>query len=263
LLFRRGSSPALRNCCRPVVFNELMKRFSLATAMALSLLAALAPVSASAKVLELGATKTPLVAPSCPTGAKPTQCTIVLTEVTALETLRDGLAYPTKVTRPGQIVAFTLGLSRLDPNRNTARTDIHNLNANYRGQPSAAVSVLKPTGKKGQRKFKVVSQSPIVHLLPYLGQVAQFPLSTPLQVKRGEYIALSVPTWAPVLSIKLPGKKFAYRQGRTKSCKTASTANLAQRPRQSARYLCNYPGTRLEYSATEITTPSQTQNYVR
>jgi hypothetical protein len=240
-----------------------MKRFSLATAMALSLLAALAPVSASAKVVELGATKSALVAPTCPSQVKPTQCTIVLTEVTALETLRDGLAYPTKVTRPGEIVAFTLGLSRLDANRNTAHTDIQNLDANYGGQPAAAIAVLKPTGKKKLRKYKVVSESPVVHLLPYLGQVAQFPLTTPLQVKPGEYIALSVPTWAPVLSINLPGKKFAYRQGRTKSCKSPSTSNAAQRPRQSARYLCNYPSTRVEYSATEITNPSQTKHYVR
>ena len=82
---------------------------------------ALLPASASAQIIELGATKTPLVAPTCPPNVTPVQCTIVLTRATALETIRDGIAYPTTVTRPGAIVAFTVGLSRLSSNRTHAR----------------------------------------------------------------------------------------------------------------------------------------------
>jgi hypothetical protein len=240
-----------------------MKRFSIATVASLGLLAALGSAPASAKVVELGATRTPLVAPTCPTTLKPSQCTIVLTEITAVETLRDGIAYPSKVKSSGELVAFTLGLSRLDKNRTTAKTDIHNLDASYGGSPEAAIAILKQTGKKKLRKYKVVAQSPVYHLLPYLGQVVQFPLAKPLAVKKGEIVALTVPTWAPVLSINLPSRKFAYRQGRTKSCKKASTTPQAQRVGQSVRYLCNYAGTRIEYSATEITSPSQTPHYVR
>ena len=230
--------------------------------LALAALGLLVPASASAKIIEVGATKTPLVAPTCPSTLTPSQCTIVLTEVTAIETIRDGIAYPTKVTHTGFISAFTLGLSRLDSNQSTARKDIRALEKSYGGTPQAAIAVLRQTGNKRLRRYKVMAESPAVQLRPYLGQVVQFPLSVALPVKRGDVIALSVPTWAPVLSINLPAKKFAYRQGRSSGCKTPSTKPLAQRPRQSARYECDYTGTRVEYSATEITSPSPPKNYV-
>ena len=238
-----------------------MSRLRIATAALLVSLGLLAPAAAGAKTIELGSTKTPLVAPSCPSTLKPTQCTIILTEVTALETIRDGITYPTTVKSDGVLVAFTLGLSNLSTSRTTAKSEIKGLDATYGGVPQASVAVLKQTSAK-QRKYKVVAESPVVHLIPYLGQVAQFPLSLPLAVKRGEVIALSVPTWAPVLSINLAPKSFAYRQGRTGKCTSASNTPLAQRVNQSAAYNCDYPGTRLEYTATEITNPIQTPNYV-
>src|SRR5947208_366972 len=118
-----------------------MKRSLLLAAAAGGLSGALAPATASAKIIELGATATPLVAPVCPSSVKPQNCTIVLTRVTALETIRDGIAYPTKVTKPGKIVAFTVGLSKLDSNRKTAKADIHFLDTAYGGVPQVAITV--------------------------------------------------------------------------------------------------------------------------
>lgn len=235
-----------------------MKRASVAV---LSVMILLAPAAASAKVVELGDQNKPLVAPSCPTSVKPKACTIILTEVTALETVTMGLAYPTTVTQPGQLVAFTVGLSKLSSNRKTARKEIHGLDATYGGVPEAAIVVLKPTGKKSLRKYKVIAQSPPVHLIPYLGQVAQFPLASSLTLKRGEVIGLAVPTWAPVLSINLSPKNYAYRQSRTGHCKAASTAG-PEPLGTSTGYNCNYAGTRVEYAATEVTSPTPTKNYV-
>jgi hypothetical protein len=239
-----------------------MKRSFLATA-AVALLAGLVPMFASAKVIELGATATPLVAPTCPPGVKAVNCTIVLTEMTALETIRDGIAYPTKVTRAGRIVAFTLGLSRLSTSNATAKADIHFLDTTYGGTARAAITVLKPVGKASLRRWTVAAESPVYHLQPFLGQVAQFPLQTSLPVTRGETIALTVPTWAPVLSFDLPIAKFAYRQSRAASCLIpASTEHAQTLIGASARYLCNYAGTRVEYSATEVTTPLPPKNQI-
>jgi hypothetical protein len=258
-----------------------MRHSSLATAAAVGLLAGLAPTAASAKIIELGATTTQLVAPACPPGIKPVNCTIVLTEATAVETIRDSVAYPTTVTRAGRIVAFTLGLSRLDSNNATARTDIHGLDATYGGTARAAITVLKPVGSKSQHRWTVAAESPVFHLQPYLGGVVQFPLATSLPVTRGETIALTVPTWAPVLSYQLPVSKFAYRQSRSSSllptgeglsCKFASgfttpkgdvlpdTAQLSIN--SSTSYGCNYAGARVEYSATEVTNPAPTKNQI-
>jgi hypothetical protein len=223
---------------------------------AIGTLAALIPAAAAAQILELGIPKTPLVAPVCPSTVSAANCTIILTQVTALETIRDGVAYPTTVTKAGKIVAFTVGLSRLDKNVVTAKKDVHFLDTTYGGTAQAAVTVLKPVGKKALRRWAVAAQSPVYHLQPYLGQVVQFPLDASIPVVPGEVIALSTPTWAPVLSFNLPTKKFAYRQSRTANCNSPASTNQAQTTvGQSARYLCNYPGTAVEYSATEITNP--------
>ena len=85
-----------RNWRRRVVLNLDMKRFLLATAGVVAL-CGLLPAAADAMISELGATTSPLVSPACPKGVPPSQCTIILTRATALETIRDNIAY----ARPG------------------------------------------------------------------------------------------------------------------------------------------------------------------
>jgi hypothetical protein len=240
-----------------------MKSSRMAAAVAVGLLAALAPASASAAVIELGATTSKLVAPTCPAGVKPSDCKIVLTQSTALETLRDGGAYPSTVKKAGMIVAFTIGLSKLDNNRTAARKDIQFLDTTFGGTTRAGITVLRAKGPKSARTWTVTAQGPIIHLQPYLGQVVQFPLPAPLPVKPGDVVALSVPTWAPVLTFALAPTKFAYRQSRSANCVNPAATEQAQLTiGATAAYGCNYPGTRVEYTATEITNPSQTKNYV-
>src|SRR5205807_379674 len=117
-VLRRPGRGRRARCCAtsaaPSCSMGGMKRSVKAVAAAaVGLLGALTPAVSSAKVLELGTTRTPVVAPKCPPGVKATSCTIILTQVTAVETLRDGVAYPSTVRQAGKIVAFTLGLSRL------------------------------------------------------------------------------------------------------------------------------------------------------
>lgn len=234
-----------------------------ASTAGLSLLGLL-PGAASAAVSELGATRTPLEAYMCPSSLAAAKCTIILTKVTALTTARDGISYPTTVRKPGRIVAFSVGLSRLSPNRRTAQSALRRLDALYGGTPRVAITVLKPVGRKSQRRFAVAAQGPVIHVMPYLGQVVQFPLPQSLTVVPGEVIALSTPTWAPVLAILQPSKRFAYRQSRTANCDNPPNISQAQLTiGQRATYKCDYPGTRVEYSATEITDPVATRHYIR
>ncbi len=230
-----------------------MKR-ALIAAAALLASAALTPTAALGAVVELGATSTPLAAPTCPSGIAPSNCTIILTRVTALETLRDGVTYPSTVKTGGRIVAFTVGLSRLSNVTSATHDDIHQLDTAYGGTTRVAIAVLAPSGVKRLRHWKVVGESPEFHVQPYLGQVVQFPLTTTLAVKAGDVVALTTSTWAPVLSIDLSTSKFAYRQSRNTGCATPPTSS-AQAVGQTATYGCNYPGTRVEYSATEVTNP--------
>jgi hypothetical protein len=235
-----------------------MKRSLLALAGAAALCAAL-PSWAGATTVELGVSTTPLVAPSCPKGVSPSQCTIILTRATALETIRDNVAYPSTVKQSGRIAAFTVGLSALSSNATTAQKDIKFLDTTYGGDAQVQLTVLKLIGKKSLRNWQVVESSPLVDVQPYLGQVVQFPLTTTLPVTRGETIALTTPTWAPVLSIDLSTTHFAYRQSRSRNCNNPPSTSQAQtQVGQSTRYVCDYPGTRVEYSATEITDPVPT-----
>ena len=235
-----------------------MKRSLLAFSAA-ALTAVVLPVAASAQIVEVGQTSTPLVAPTCPAGVSASRCTIVLTRVTALETLNDGHAYPTTIRHAGDIVALELGISSISSNAKTRKSDISYLNSTYGGTPRAEVTVLRPYGPRSQYGWEVAANSAPIFLERYLGQVAQFPLSKPIPVVAGERIALTVGTWAPVLSFDLASKKFAYRQSRSANCSRPPASEQAQQKvGEIGHYRCNYAGTRAEYTVTEITTPTRT-----
>jgi hypothetical protein len=237
------------------VLNLDMKRSLLATAGAVAL-CGLLPAAADATITEVGATTSPLIAPVCPKGVPPSQCTIILTRATALETIRDNIAYPSKVKQAGRIVAFSVGLSALSSSASTAASDVKFLDKTYGGDPQVGITVLKPVGKKNAWTWQVVAETPLVDVSTFLGQVVQFPLTTTIPVVRGEAIALTTPTWAPVLTIDLSTSHFAYRQSRKSNCNLPPNTSQAQATvGDSAVYSCDYPGTRVEYSATEVTNP--------
>ena len=231
--------------------------FPLAVGACLTVAAVFA-ASAAATSVELGQTKTALRAPVCPPNVSAQNCTMILTRVTALETLRDGISYPTKVKAAGRIVAFTVGLSALSSNKTTRRQYISFLDSTYGGTTQVGITVLKPIGRHSQWRWQVVASSPIYHVQPYMGSVAQFALSSSIEVKPGYVIALSTPTWAPVLSIQVPNKQFAYRQSRSSNCNNPPATSQIQTGHKTGTYTCNYAGTRPEYSATEITDPPTT-----
>ena len=170
--------------------------------------------------------------------------------MTALQTTRDGVAYPTTVKKTGWIVAFTVGpLGASRPTAPTERNDIHTLDQTYGGTPSSALTVLRP-GPKKTRKYTVAAQSPIFHVIPYLGQVRPV---APLHEHRcpsrqGDVVGLTSPTWAPVLSYNLTASKFAYRQSRSgATARTRRPTRPAQLAvgRSTRSYLCNYTGPRV------------------
>ncbi len=238
----------------------MRRTFFRAALAAATLGAVIFPALALAQVVELGdQTPTKLVAPTCPSSVKPAQCTIILTRDTALATIRDGVSYPTLVHRAGRLVAFSVGLSNLSTNTSTRKKDINYLNQTYGGDAQVELTVLKRVGRKGQR-WKVVANSGIWHVVQYLGSVAQIPLLNSIEVVPGETIALTTPTWAPVLSIDQTAGKFAYRQARGSkpNCTGPSSSNQAQKVGQTSNYPCKYAGTRIEYAATEITYPQAT-----
>ena len=246
----------------------MMKRLPLLSAGLTALALSLAPAAASAKLVEVGQTTSPIVAPACPTGVSPSQCFIILTRTTAVQSVSDGVGYPTTVKQDGWVVAFTVGLSQLSSNAATEKNYLHILDQAYGGTPQLALTVLRPGAN---HLYTVAAQSATFHLIPFLGSVLNEPLSLPpsftqftaLKVVKGDVLALTIPTWAPVLSYNLNASKFAYRQSRKANCKHAAAGQTAQTTvGAGTQYLCSYSGTRVEYSATEITTTAYPKTYV-
>jgi hypothetical protein len=219
-----------------------MKRIPFAVAALVCALAA-AALPASAKTFELGSSPV-VVTPSCSI-ADPTTC-FVVTRTTALQVRTADVPYPTTAPANGRIVAFTLQLGQLNSKQ------IHFFNSTYGGTSRVQIAVLR---QKPKRFFDLIAQSPVFRIQPFLGTTVQFPLETTLPVKKGDVVALTVPTWAPVLAVNLPKTTSGWRASRSVNCRDLVTQTAQLLIAGQAQYKCLYSGARLTYTATEISTP--------
>ncbi|HYV16066.1 MAG TPA: hypothetical protein VE972_08590 [Conexibacter sp.] len=193
---------------------------------------------ASAKLYELGAT------PDAVTAACPTNC-FVVTRTTALQVRSGSIKYPTTVPRTGRIVAFTLQLGSLSDKQ------IHFFNSTYGGTSRVQLTVLRG---KPKRVFEVVAQTGIFKVQPFFGTTVQFPLKTSLSVKKGDVVALSVPTWVPALAVNLP-QENGWRASRPDQCNQFLLQTAQLMIGNEAAYKCLYQTARVTYTATLISTP--------
>ncbi len=133
-------------------------------------------------------------------------------------------------------------------------TQVKFFNANEGGASEAGIAILRAQ-KKPNLTYKLIAQSPPVKLQSYFGKTAQFPLERTIAVKKGDIVALTVPTWAPALALGF-GKDTSWRASRSKSQCASTSAQSTQTAIGSAvQYFCLYQTARLTYSATLISTP--------
>jgi hypothetical protein len=210
-----------------------------------ALLSLALPAVAPAKLSEVGVigVTTPVTAASCPA----TPC-LAVSRTTGFQVKVATVHNPMGVPRNGTIVAWTISLGK--PNA----TQIKYFNANEGGPSEAAIAVLRPQPKPNLT-YKLIAQSPLLKLQPYFGETAQFPLETTIPVKKGDEIALTVPTWAPALALGF-GNDTSWRASRPKKqCTTTNTQTAHMLLNTSVQYYCLYQTARLTYSATLISTP--------
>jgi len=222
----------------------VMKR-TLVTIVTISFAALLAPAAASAKLSEIG-NPTAQGKPSCPTNP----C-LAVSRTTGFQLRGGRVANPYLVPRRGAIVAFTVALGK------PSARQITFFNTNLGGPASARITVLRAFARRGNNfRFVVRSQSEVVNLQPYFGQTAQFALSKSIGAYKGDLIALTVPTWAPVLALGLDNST-TWRASRPKPCadNEAFQQFAQQRVTQMTQYACEYKTARMTYSATLISTP--------
>jgi hypothetical protein len=221
-----------------------MKPISAAILASLAL-ALLLPAASPATLAEVGVipATTPVTTPSCPG----TPC-LAVSRTTGFQIKVAAARNLLGVARGGSIVAWTITLGK--PNS----TQVKFFNANEGGAAEAGIAILRPLPKPNLT-YKLIAQSPPVKLEPYFGKTAQFPLETTLLVKKGDIVALTVPTWAPALALGF-GKDTSWRASRSKSqCKTTSALSTHTTIGSAVQYFCLYQTARLTYSATLISTP--------
>lgn len=208
-----------------------------------SIALALLPAAAGARVIEIGATPTQAV-PACP--AAPCLAVSRTTGYQAKVGTNRGLM---TVPANGRIVAWTIGLSK--PNA----AQVKFFTSQLGGPAQAGITVLK-VGR--YLRDTVKAQGPLVSLAPYFGSFAQFPLATAIPVRKGDLIALTVPTWAPALQVGLGGDT-SWRASRPRNkCKDNKTQTAQLDVGDKAQYYCLYRTARLVYTATLITYPKKT-----
>jgi hypothetical protein len=209
--------------------------------LALLALPALAPATLT-EVGVIGET-TPATTPSCPSSP----C-LAVSRTTGFQVKVGSATNILSAPRAGTIVAWTVSLGK------PSTTQVKYFNEHEGGPSEAAIAVLRPQPKPNLT-YKLISQSPLVKLEPYFGKTAQFPLETTLKVKKGDVIALTVPTWAPALALGF-ANTTSWRASRPKtSCSSTSTQTAHTLVGTNVQYYCLYRTARLTYSATLISTP--------
>ncbi len=208
-------------------------------------LALVLPAVAPATLAEVGVigATTPATVPSCP--ASP--C-LAVSRTTGFQVKVGSIHNPLSAPRSGTIVAWTITLGK--PNA----TQIKYFNANEGGVSEAGIAILAAQPKPNLT-YKLIAQSPLVKLQPYFGATAEFPLETTIPIKKGDVIALTVPSWAPALALGFGGDT-SWRASRPKSgCTSTSSQTAHTTLGTSLQYYCLYQTARLTYSATLISTP--------
>lgn len=221
-----------------------MKRAYIALPAALAIALA-SPTGSLATLTEVGQipATTPATVPSCPGSP----C-LAVSRTTGFQVKVGNVRGPLVAPRNGTVVAWTVMLGK--PNA----TQVKFFNANEGGVAEAAVAILRQQ-KKPNLTYKLVAQSPLVKLEPYFGKTAQFPLATTLQLKKGDIVALTVPTWAPALALGF-ANTTSWRASRPKSqCSSTSAQTDQTQIGAAVQYACLYRTARLAYSATLISTP--------
>jgi hypothetical protein len=220
-----------------------MRRISMAVLASFALVLAV-PALAPATITEVGVIgeTTPATVPSCPTSCE------VVSRTTGFQVKvgnsRNLLSAPTT----GTIVAWTITQGK--PNA----TQVKFLDTAEGGEAEAGIAVLAPQPKPNLT-YKLVAQSPMVKLAAYFGKTAQFPLETTIPVKKGYVVALAVPTWAPALALNF-SNATSWRASRPRTgCRSTSAQSVQTVLGSAVQYYCLYQTARLDYSATEISTP--------
>ncbi|HMI81625.1 MAG TPA: hypothetical protein VK480_07540 [Solirubrobacterales bacterium] len=217
--------------------------------------------SAPLRVVVLG--QTPETPPaSCPgkivNNVEITPCRVE-GHVTGFQSIADGVARPYEAPFEGKIVAWSITLAKPSTEETKTTTDEVGFFNDFLGAPSQArIGVLRPVEGSKPPKYKLVRQSPIEVLNPYFGSTPVFALDHPLTVLKGQVVALTIPTWAPMFAFNVSAEN-TWRGSRLPEHCSSKEDIQGGHPQQGVgkikTYGCYYSNARLLYTATLVKKP--------
>ena len=238
---------------------------ALAFACALAALVAVcwpgAADSAPLRVVVLG--KTPSTPPaSCPgkivNNVEIVPCRVE-GHVSGYQVKAGGVEQPYEAPFDGKLVAWSITLARPSRTDTKTTTDEVSFFDEFLGKPSQArIGVLRPVENSKPPKYTLVRQSPLQVLNPYFGSTPIFVLEHPLSVLRGQVVALTVPTWAPMFAFNT-SEEDTWRGSRLEGHCASKDDIQEGHPQQGVgkvkTYGCYYSSARLLYTATLVKQP--------
>lgn len=228
-----------------------------------ALVAVVAPGAESAplRVVVLG--QTPETPPaSCPgkivNNVEVTPCRVE-GHVTGFQAIADGVARPYEAPFEGKIVAWSITLAKPSTKETDTTTDEVGFFNDFLGTPSQArIGVLRPVEGSKPPKYKLVRQSPVEILNPYFGSTPVFALDHPLTILKGQVVALTIPTWAPMFAFNVSADNTWRGSRLPEHCSSKEDIQNGH-PQQGVgkikTYGCYYSNARLLYTATLVKKP--------
>jgi hypothetical protein len=204
----------------------------------------LLPQEASARVIELGAQAQP-ANPSCP--ADPCEAAVHVTAIQGRSA--GGPKNPYYIRRDGWVVAFTVTLSK------PTAEQIDFFNDNFGSPAEVQLSVVRRGDTRRTRlNYRLLAQSETFPVEDYFGSSPTFVLEEPLRVRRGNWLAITVDTWAPMFANNLARSNWWRSSRARQSCDPPRSLNqfALEEVGEVSVFGCTYNGARLLYTATYI-----------
>lgn len=232
-----------------------------ALAAAVQVAAGSGPTAHKSTLTEVGRLPGGTPTPACPGSG----CRVV-TRTSGYNRTVGSLLNPDTAKETGRIVAFTLRIGH------PTRSQRGYFSRNFGPGAQVRISILRAVTHKPSLTWRAVHVSEVFHIEPYLGKTAQFALDRSLPIKQGDQVAITVPTWAPILATNRPSSHSWRASRNAGQCGTTpnpkndpniSDRNFADLRRDTAhqergsdkRYRCVYGTALLTYSASEVITP--------
>jgi hypothetical protein len=179
--------------------------------------------------------------------------------VTGFQSIADGVPRPYEAPFEGKIVAWSITLAKPSTEETKTTTNEVGFFNDFLGTPSQArIGVLRPIEDTKPPKYKLVRQSPLEVLNPYFGSTPVFALDHPLTVLKGQIVALTIPTWAPMFAFNVSADN-TWRGSRLPEQCSSKEDIQGGHPQQGVgkikTYGCYYSNARLLYTATLVKKP--------